>query len=224
MNKKVIEAINLTKTFSENSNIIEAVKSVNFSICNSEIMIIFGRSGSGKSTLLHLLAGLETISSGSIRFENYNFEDLTLDDLATIRRSKIGFVYQFHHLVPEFSAIDNASFPLTLNGYSKEEAYEKAIKILSKFGLENRTNHKPNQLSGGERQRVAIARALIHDPSFVLLDEPTGDLDRETAEEVIDMLKEYMQNSEASLVIATHDRNFERLSSLQKTMDFGSLI
>ena len=175
-------------------------------------MIIFGRSGSGKSTLLHLLAGLETISSGNIRFENYNFEDLTLDDLATIRRSKIGFVYQFHHLVPEFSAIDNASFPLTLNGFSKEEAYEKAKKILSKFGLENRTNDKPSQLSGGQQQRVGIARALIHDPSFVLLDEPTGDLDRETAEEVIDMLKEYMQNSEASLVIATHDRNFERLS------------
>ena len=113
MNKKVIEAINLTKNFSENSNIIEAVKSVNFSIYNSEIMIIFGRSGSGKSTLLHLLAGLETISSGNIRFENYNFEDLTLDDLATIRRSKIGFVYQFHHLVPEFSAIDNASVSYT---------------------------------------------------------------------------------------------------------------
>ena len=224
MNKKVIEAINLTKNFSENSNIIEAVKSVNFSIYNSEIMIIFGRSGSGKSTLLHLLAGLETISSGNIRFENYNFKDLTLDDLATIRRSKIGFVYQFHHLVPEFSAIDNASFPLTLNGYSKEEAYEKATKILSKFGLENRTNHKPNQLSGGERQRVAIARALIHDPKFVLLDEPTGDLDRDTAQEVREMLKEYMQNSNASLIIATHDRSFEELSNFQKTMDFGSLI
>ena len=222
MNKKVIEAINLTKNFSENSNIIEAVKSVNFSICNSEIMIIFGRSGSGKSTLLHLLAGLETISSGNIRFENYNFKDLTLDDLATIRRSKIGFVYQFHHLIPEFKAIDNAAFPLLLNGQSKEVAYEKSRQILAKFGLEKRLFHKPNQLSGGERQRVAIARALIHDPKFVLLDEPTGDLDRETAQEVREMLKDFMINSKSSLIIATHDRSFEEISDFQKTMDSGS--
>ena len=149
---------------------------------------------------------------------------MTLDELASIRRSNIGFVYQFHHLIPEFSAIDNASFPLLLNGDSKEEAYAKAEDILNKFGLGNRKNHKPNQLSGGERQRVAIARALIHDPKFVLLDEPTGDLDRDTAQEVRDMLKEYMQNSNASLIIATHDRSFEELSNFQKTMDFGSLI
>ena len=171
-----------------------------------------------------LLAGLETISSGKIQFKNYNFEDLSFDELAAIRRSNIGFVYQFHHLLPEFSAIDNTSFPLLLNGENKADANEKAKIILEKFGLEKRLLHKPNQLSGGERQRVAIARALVHDPKFVLLDEPTGDLDRETAEEVRTMLKDYMLDSKAALIIATHDRNFESISNLQKTMDSGALV
>jgi lipoprotein-releasing system ATP-binding protein len=224
MSNKVIEAINLTKNFSDNLNVIKAVRNVSFSIFESDIMIIFGRSGSGKSTLLHLLAGLETISSGKIEFKNHNFKDLSFDELAAIRRSNIGFVYQFHHLLPEFSAIDNTSFPLLLNGENKADANEKAKIILEKFGLEKRLLHRPNQLSGGERQRVAIARALVHDPKFVLLDEPTGDLDRETAEEVRTMLKDYMLDSKAALIIATHDRNFESISNLQKTMDSGALV
>ena len=224
MSNKVVDVKDLKKNFSDNSNIIKAVNEVSFSINESDIMIVFGRSGSGKSTLLHLLAGLETISSGQIKFENYDFQNLTLDELASIRRKNIGFVYQFHHLIPEFKAIDNAAFPLLLNGQSKEVAYEKSRQILSKFGLKKRLFHKPNQLSGGERQRVAIARALIHDPKFVLLDEPTGDLDRETAQEVREMLKDFMINSKSSLIIATHDRSFEEISDFQKTMDSGSFI
>ena len=224
MSNKVVDVKDLKKNFSDNSNIIKAVNEVSFSVNESDIMIVFGRSGSGKSTLLHLLAGLETITSGQIKFENYAFQDLTLDELASIRRTNIGFVYQFHHLIPEFKAIDNAAFPLLLNGYSKEVAYEKSRQILAKFGLEKRLFHKPNQLSGGERQRVAIARALIHDPKFVLLDEPTGDLDRETAQEVREMLKDFMINSKSSLIIATHDRSFEEISDFQKTMDSGSFI
>ena len=224
MSNKVIDVKDLKKNFSDNSNIIKAVNEVSFSVNESDIMIVFGRSGSGKSTLLHLLAGLETITSGQIKFENYDFHDLSLDELASIRRKNIGFVYQFHHLIPEFKAIDNAAFPLLLNGQSKEVAYEKSRQILAKFGLEKRLFHKPNQLSGGERQRVAIARALIHDPKFVLLDEPTGDLDRETAHEVREMLKNFMINSKSSLIIATHDRSFEEISDFQKTMDSGSFI
>ena len=224
MSNKVVDVKDLKKNFFDNSNIIKAVNEVSFSVNESDIMIIFGRSGSGKSTLLHLLAGLETITSGQIKFENYDFQDLTLDELASIRRTNIGFVYQFHHLIPEFKAIDNAAFPLLLNGQSKEVAYEKSRQILAKFGLEKRLFHKPNQLSGGERQRVAIARALIHDPKFVLLDEPTGDLDRETAHEVREMLKNFMINSKSSLIIATHDRSFEEISDFQKTMDSGSFI
>ena len=224
MSNKVVDVKDLKKNFSDNSNIIKAVNKVSFSVNESDIMIVFGRSGSGKSTLLHLLAGLETITSGQIKFENYDFQDLTLDELASIRRTNIGFVYQFHHLIPEFKAIDNAAFPLLLNGQSKEVAYEKSRQILAKFGLEKRLFHKPSQLSGGERQRVAIARALIHDPKFVLLDEPTGDLDRETAQEVREMLKDFMINSKSSLIIATHDRSFEEISDFQKTMDSGSFI
>ena len=224
MSNKVVQVKDLKKNFSDNSNIIKAVNEVSFSVNESDIMIVFGRSGSGKSTLLHLLAGLETITSGQIKFENYDFQDLTLDELASIRRTNIGFVYQFHHLIPEFKAIDNAAFPLLLNGQSREVAYEKSRQILAKFGLEKRLFHKPNQLSGGERQRVAIARALIHDPKFVLLDEPTGDLDRETAREVREMLKDFMINSKSSLIIATHDRSFEEISDFQKTMDSGSFI
>ena len=224
MSNKVVDVKDLKKNFSDNSNIIKAVNKVSFSVNESDIMIVFGRSGSGKSTLLHLLAGLETITSGQIKFENYSFQDLTLDELASIRRTNIGFVYQFHHLIPEFKAIDNAAFPLLLNGQSKEVAYEKSREILAKFGLEKRLFHKPNQLSGGERQRVAIARALIHEPKFVLLDEPTGDLDRETAQEVREMLKDFMINSKSSLIIATHDRSFEEISDFQKTMDSGSFI
>ena len=224
MSNKVVDVKDLKKNFSDNSNIIKAVNKVSFSVNESDIMIVFGRSGSGKSTLLHLLAGLETITSGQIKFKNYAFQDLTLDELASIRRTNIGFVYQFHHLIPEFKAIDNAAFPLLLNGQSKEVAYEKSREILAKFGLEKRLFHKPNQLSGGERQRVAIARALIHEPKFVLLDEPTGDLDRETAQEVREMLKDFMINSKSSLIIATHDRSFEEISDFQKTMDSGSFI
>ena len=224
MSNKVVDVKDLKKDFSDNLNIIKAVNEVSFSIHESDIMIVFGRSGSGKSTLLHLLAGLETITSGQIKFDNYDFQNLTLDELASIRRKNIGFVYQFHHLIPEFKAIDNAAFPLLLNGQSKEVAYEKSRQILAKFGLEKRLFHKPNQLSGGERQRVAIARALIHEPKFVLLDEPTGDLDRETAQEVREMLKDFMINSKSSLIIATHDRSFEEISDFQKTMDSGSFI
>ncbi len=224
MSNKVVEVKDLSKKFFDNSNIINAVNEVSFSVNESDIMIIFGRSGSGKSTLLYLLAGLETVTSGQIRFENYDYQNLTLDELASIRRKSIGFVYQFHHLIPEFKAIDNAAFPLLLNGEPKEVAYEKSKKILAKFGLEKRLFHKPNQLSGGERQRVAIARALIHDPKFVLLDEPTGDLDRETAQEVREMLKDFMINSKSSLIIATHDRSFEEISDFQKTMDSGYFI
>ena len=219
MSNCVIEAINLNKNFSENSNIVEAVKNVSFTLGKSEIMIIFGRSGSGKSTLLYLLAGLETCSSGNIKFNTFNFEDLTLDELASIRRSNIGFVYQFHHLIPEFSAIDNASFPLLLNGDTKEEAYVKAEDILNKFGLGKRKNHKPNQLSGGERQRVAIARSIINKPSSILMDEPTGNLDNKNVDNFMNLVLDLSQDLNISLIIATHDNNvssrLDRLLNLE---------
>ncbi|MDA9636780.1 ABC transporter ATP-binding protein [SAR86 cluster bacterium] len=214
----------LEKVFLEDSNPISAVKDISFDLRESEILVIFGRSGSGKTTLLHLIAGLESISQGSILFQSNSINEMSPDELTLLRRDNIGFVYQFHHLVNEFTAIENVSLPLILNGSKRYKANNKAKILLNNFGLGHRENHKPSELSGGERQRVAICRALINEPSLVLLDEPTGDLDRETAEQVIKELKDYLNNSKASLIIATHDKNFEKIATSIKTMDSGIFI
>ena len=214
----------LEKVFFEDSNPISAVKDISFDLRESEILVIFGRSGSGKTTLLHLIAGLESISQGSILFQSNSINEMSPDELTLLRRDNIGFVYQFHHLVNEFTAIENVSLPLILNGSKRYKANNKAKILLNNFGLGHRENHKPSELSGGERQRVAICRALINEPSLVLLDEPTGDLDRETAEQVIKELKDYLNNSKASLIIATHDKNFEKIATSIKTMDSGIFI
>ena len=215
---------NLEKNFNEGKNKVCAVNNVSLDVDTSEILVIFGRSGSGKTTLLHLIAGLENASSGEIFFKGSLISNKSSDELSKLRRNNIGFVYQFHHLINEFTAIENASLPLILNGLSKREAWVEAESLLDKFGLGQRKNHRPSELSGGERQRVAICRALINNPSIVLLDEPTGDLDRETGKQVINQLKEFIIDSEASLIIATHDRNFEEMASKTLTMDSGSFL
>lgn len=214
----------LEKVFFEDSNPISAVKNISFDLRESEILVIFGRSGSGKTTLLHLIAGLENVSRGSILFQSNLINEMAPDELTLLRRDNIGFVYQFHHLVSEFTAMENVSLPLILNGSKRYEANNKAKFLLNNFGLGHRENHKPSELSGGERQRVAICRALINEPSLVLLDEPTGDLDRETAKQVIKELKDYLNHSKASLIIATHDRNFEEIATSTRTMDSGIFI
>lgn len=221
---KLLKIINLQKNFNEDKNTVYAVNNVSLDVDTSEILVIFGRSGSGKTTLLHLIAGLENSSSGEIFFKGSLISNKSSDELSRLRRNNIGFVYQFHHLINEFTAVENASLPLILNGLTKHEASEKAESLLDKFGLGQRKNHRPSELSGGERQRVAICRALINNPSIVLLDEPTGDLDRETGKQVINQLKEFIIDSEASLIIATHDRNFEEMASKTLTMDSGSFL
>ena len=220
----LLKIINLQKNFNEDKNTVCAVNNVSLDVDTSEILVIFGRSGSGKTTLLHLIAGLENSSSGEIFFKGSLISNKSSDELSRLRRNNIGFVYQFHHLINEFTAVENASLPLILNGLTKHEASEKAESLLDKFGLGQRKNHRPSELSGGERQRVAICRALINNPSIVLLDEPTGDLDRETGKQVISQLKEFIIDSEASLIIATHDRNFEEMASKTLTMDSGSFL
>ena len=221
---KLLKIINLQKNFNEDKNTVCAVNNVSLDVDTSEILVIFGRSGSGKTTLLHLIAGLENSSSGEIFFKGSLISNKSSDEMSRLRRNNIGFVYQFHHLINEFTAVENASLPLILNGLTKHEASEKAESLLDKFGLGQRKNHRPSELSGGERQRVAICRALINNPSIVLLDEPTGDLDRETGKQVINQLKEFIIDSEASLIIATHDRNFEEMASKTLTMDSGSFL
>ena len=218
---KVFAAEQLSKTFDPDTSPIHAVKDVSLEIRENEIIVLTGRSGSGKSTLLHLLAGLEKKTSGSIFFKENDYDKLTPNELTCLRRTEMGFVYQFHYLLNELSAQENVSLPLKLNNVNQDEANAASIEILDSLGLGHRIDHKPSELSGGEKQRVAIARSLVHSPSLVILDEPTGDLDTQTSLEVINSLKKFVSDKKSSLLIATHDNNFQKIADRKLMMDSG---
>ena len=218
---KVFAAEQLSKTFDPDTSPIHAVKDVSLEICENEIIVLTGRSGSGKSTLLHLLAGLEKKTSGSIFFKEKDYDRLKPNELTYLRRAEMGFVYQFHYLLNELSAQENVSLPLKLNNVNQDKANAASIEILDSLGLGHRIDHKPSELSGGEKQRVAIARSLVHSPSLVILDEPTGDLDTQTSLEVIDSLKKFVSDKKSSLLIATHDDNFQKIADRKLMMDSG---
>lgn len=217
----ILKANQLSKTFNAKTIPVNAVKEVNIKICEGEITVLTGRSGSGKSTLLHLLAGLEQKTSGTIFYKNQSYDDLNSKKLTELRRSDMGFVYQFHYLLNELTAIENVSLPLLMNNFEKKEALEKSKEILNTLGLSHRFSHKPSEMSGGEKQRVAIARSMVHSPSLVILDEPTGDLDSKTSLDVIESLKNYVKDIKSSLLIATHDENFKEISDQTLIMDSG---
>ena len=218
---KVFAAEQLSKTFDPDTSPIHAVKDVSLEIRENEIIVLTGRSGSGKSTLLHLLAGLEKKTSGSIFFKENDYDKLKTNELTCLRRTEMGFVYQFHYLLNELSAQENVSLPLKLNNVNQDEANAASIEILDSLGLGHRIDHKPSELSGGEKQRVAIARSLVHSPSLVILDEPTGDLDTQTSLEVINSLKKFVCDKKSSLLIATHDDNFQKIADRKLMMDSG---
>ena len=218
---KVFAAEQLSKTFDPDTSPIHAVKDVSLEIRENEIIVLTGRSGSGKSTLLHLLAGLEKKTSGSIFFKENDYDKLKPNELTCLRRTEMGFVYQFHYLLNELSAQENVSLPLKLNNVNQDEANAASIEILDSLGLGHRIDHKPSELSGGEKQRVAIARSLVHSPSLVILDEPTGDLDTQTSLEVINSLKKFVSDKKSSLLIATHDDNFQKMADRKLMMDSG---
>ena len=171
--------------------------------------------------MLHLLAGLEKKTSGSIFFKENDYDNLKPNELTSLRRAEMGFVYQFHYLLNELSAQENVSLPLKLNNVNQDEANAASIEILDSLGLGHRIDHKPSELSGGEKQRVAIARSLVHSPSLVILDEPTGDLDTQTSLEVINSLKKFVSDKKSSLLIATHDDNFQKIADRKLMMDSG---
>jgi lipoprotein-releasing system ATP-binding protein len=206
----------LTKSFRQGPTLLPVLRGVDFTVARGERVAIRGRSGSGKSTLLHILAGLADPDEGEVRIDGSAVGPLNAGERARLRNRRMGFVYQFHHLLPEFTALENVAMPLLLGAHPVRDAQHRAAEILSAVGLAARLTHHPNQLSGGERQRVAIARALVADPAVVLADEPTGNLDHESAEQVFSVMLELAQRRGTAFVVVTHDE--ELASRMQRRL------
>ena len=207
MSKPVIECVELNKSFSSGPQQLHILDEINLQVNAGDRIAIIGASGSGKSTLLQCMGGLDRISSGSLLLNGTDYFRLSQKARAALRNQHFGFVYQFHHLLPEFTALENVAMPLLIGGRAKQQASELAVKMLEKVGLGQRTHHKPSELSGGERQRAAIARAMVTEPACLLADEPTGNLDSKTAGQIYELLLDMNQSSSTALVMVTHDNH-----------------
>lgn len=226
MNKPeyVIECEHVSKTYDDGHLQVSVLDDLNFKIGSGRSISVVGASGSGKSTLLHLLGGLDTPSSGSIRLMGRDITELSQKAIGQLRNQYLGFVYQFHHLLPEFTALENVMMPLLIGHMPKAQAEEQARAMLDKVGLKQRLAHRPGELSGGERQRAAIARALVTHPACILADEPTGNLDRKNASNVLDMMLDLQHELGTSLVVVTHDDELAVRFDDVLTVSDGKLI
>lgn len=209
----ILKAQYLTKAYQNNQKLkLEVLKSVSLEIEEKKISVIVGASGAGKSTLLHLLGGLDRPDSGSVYFDEQDIFKLSDDKLTKFRNKNIGFVFQFHHLLPEFTAIENVAIPQMIHGVSLEKSTKKALELLNTVGLSERAHHKPAELSGGEQQRVAVARALANDPAIIFADEPTGNLDSANSETIHQIIVNLRDKLGKTFVIVTHNPELVKLA------------
>ena len=223
VNASVLSAKGLGKTYTQGPQVVDVLKGIDFSVGRGERVAIIGTSGSGKSTLLNLLGGLDTPSSGDVTLLGQSLKSMSERQRGKLRNSSIGFVYQFHHLLPEFTALENVAMPLLIAKVKRAEANAKAQVLLDRVGLNTRGSHRPSELSGGERQRVAIARALACEPECVLMDEPTGNLDQDSAESIHSLMKELNSELGTSFIVVTHDGRLAQKMDRQFLLSNGEL-
>ena len=225
MNNIILRAENLVKSFKNTKKIqLEVLKSISLQIESNKISVIIGASGAGKSTLLHLLGGLDRPDKGEVFYDNQNIFRLSDEKLAKFRNKNIGFVFQFHHLLPEFTAIENVAIPQMIQGISQNKALQKAKELLEEVGLSERENHKPAELSGGEQQRIAVARAIVNDPSIIFADEPTGNLDSANSDSVHQILINLRDTYNKTFVVVTHNAELVKLADNVYEMKDGKLV
>ncbi len=224
MSDVILECQNISQQFQDGKTIISVLNEINFSIKHGQSVAIMGASGAGKSTLLQLLGGLDNPTSGRVLLKGNDFSKVNQKQRGLLRNKYLGFIYQFHHLLPEFSALENVMMPLLIAKLPKKQAKQKAMSLLIEVGLENRVKHRPAQLSGGERQRTAIARAMVTNPACILADEPTGNLDESTAQIITDLMLGLNKKHNNGMIVVTHDKTLA--SKMQKTYELtgGKLV
>ncbi|MFH1237029.1 MAG: ABC transporter ATP-binding protein [Candidatus Aenigmatarchaeota archaeon] len=223
MKKVMFELKDVWKVYCMKGAETQALRDISLKIENGEYIAIVGQSGSGKSTLMHVIGCLDTPTRGSVVVDGKEISELEDDDLAKIRREKIGFVFQAFNLIGSLTAAENVAMPMRFSGYGKAESIKKAKELLKRVGLEKRVDHKPNQLSGGEQQRVAICRALANDPEVILADEPTGNLDSRSGSEIIELIEE-LHKSGKTIIIVTHDQSLARRAKRQIKLKDGQIV